>query len=230
MLLAAEGGRQAALMAPTEILAEQHARGIGELLEPLGIEVVLLTAGLGSRGTQAGSCCDRVRRGANRGRHACPHPGKCFVLGARSGRRRRAASFWSAPADGAAGAPRRAARRARHVRDPDSALARDGAVRRSRPHGARRAPTRADASDDGAPLAGPARGRVFPRRRADRRRAPGLRRLSARCGVGEGGPARGDRRVRAPAGRGLHWPACRLDPRSAPHDGEGPGHAHFSRR
>ena len=48
MLLAAEGGRQAALMAPTEILAEQHARGIGELLEPLGIEVVLLTAGLGA--------------------------------------------------------------------------------------------------------------------------------------------------------------------------------------
>ncbi len=48
MLLAAEGGRQSALMAPTEILAEQHARGIGELLEPLGIEVVLLTGGLGA--------------------------------------------------------------------------------------------------------------------------------------------------------------------------------------
>jgi ATP-dependent DNA helicase RecG len=46
MLLAAEGGRQAALMAPTEILAEQHARGIGALLDPLGMEVALLTGGL----------------------------------------------------------------------------------------------------------------------------------------------------------------------------------------
>ena len=42
MLLAVEGGRQAVLMAPTEILAEQHARSIGELLEPLGVEVALL--------------------------------------------------------------------------------------------------------------------------------------------------------------------------------------------
>lgn len=43
MLLAAEAGRQAGLMAPTEILAEQHARGIGEMLEPLGVDVTLLT-------------------------------------------------------------------------------------------------------------------------------------------------------------------------------------------
>ncbi|NNF14341.1 MAG: ATP-dependent DNA helicase RecG [Gemmatimonadetes bacterium] len=43
MLLAVEGGRQAGLMAPTEILAEQHARGIGQMLEPLGVGVTLLT-------------------------------------------------------------------------------------------------------------------------------------------------------------------------------------------
>jgi ATP-dependent DNA helicase RecG len=48
MLLAVEGGRQAALMAPTEILAEQHARGIAELAEPLGIPVRLLTGSLGA--------------------------------------------------------------------------------------------------------------------------------------------------------------------------------------
>ncbi len=47
MLLAAEGGWQAALMAPTELLAEQHARNLGALLEPLGLPVVLLTGGLG---------------------------------------------------------------------------------------------------------------------------------------------------------------------------------------
>ncbi|HSJ31426.1 MAG TPA: ATP-dependent DNA helicase RecG [Longimicrobiales bacterium] len=46
MLLALESGFQAALMAPTEILAEQHARTIGRLLEPLGIGVTLLTGRL----------------------------------------------------------------------------------------------------------------------------------------------------------------------------------------
>jgi len=46
MLLGVEAGRQAALMAPTEILAEQHARGIGAMVEPLGVEVVLLTGSL----------------------------------------------------------------------------------------------------------------------------------------------------------------------------------------
>ena len=46
MLLAAEGGYQAALMAPTEILAEQHSRRLREWLEPLGLDVVLLTGSL----------------------------------------------------------------------------------------------------------------------------------------------------------------------------------------
>ena len=46
MLLAVEGGHQAALMAPTEILAEQHARGMAALLAPLGVDVALLTGSL----------------------------------------------------------------------------------------------------------------------------------------------------------------------------------------
>ncbi|MCA9737828.1 MAG: DEAD/DEAH box helicase, partial [Gemmatimonadetes bacterium] len=46
MVLAVESGYQAALMAPTEILAEQHTRRMGELLEPLGLEVELLTGRL----------------------------------------------------------------------------------------------------------------------------------------------------------------------------------------
>ncbi|MEX2467954.1 MAG: ATP-dependent DNA helicase RecG [Gemmatimonadota bacterium] len=48
MLIAVEGGHQAALMAPTEILAEQHARRIRELVEPLGVEVALLSGSLGA--------------------------------------------------------------------------------------------------------------------------------------------------------------------------------------
>lgn len=46
MLLSVEGGYQACLMAPTEILAEQHARGIARMLDPLGVEVILLTGSL----------------------------------------------------------------------------------------------------------------------------------------------------------------------------------------
>ena len=48
MLLSVEGGHQAALMAPTEILAEQHARRLGELVAPLGLDVLLLTGSLGA--------------------------------------------------------------------------------------------------------------------------------------------------------------------------------------
>jgi ATP-dependent DNA helicase RecG len=42
MLLAAESGYQAALMAPTELLAEQHARTIRQLLDGIDIQVALL--------------------------------------------------------------------------------------------------------------------------------------------------------------------------------------------
>jgi len=46
MLAAVRSGYQAALMAPTEILAEQHAAGLSRLFEPLGIEVALLVGKL----------------------------------------------------------------------------------------------------------------------------------------------------------------------------------------
>ena len=48
MLLALEAGYQAALMAPTEILAEQHARKLGEMLDPLGVQVHLVTGRMGA--------------------------------------------------------------------------------------------------------------------------------------------------------------------------------------
>ena len=43
MVCAARSGRQTALMAPTEILAEQHYKGLAPLLEGLGISCALLT-------------------------------------------------------------------------------------------------------------------------------------------------------------------------------------------
>jgi ATP-dependent DNA helicase RecG len=44
MLLAVEGGSQAAFMAPTQILAEQHYDVLRRWLEPLGVRIVLRTA------------------------------------------------------------------------------------------------------------------------------------------------------------------------------------------
>src|SRR6478672_12549207 len=48
-LLAMENGYQAALMAPTELLAEQHFRTITRLLAPLSIKPVLLTGSMTTR-------------------------------------------------------------------------------------------------------------------------------------------------------------------------------------
>ena len=48
-LLAMENGYQAAFMAPTELLAEQHARTFERLLAPLEIRPVLLTGSLGAK-------------------------------------------------------------------------------------------------------------------------------------------------------------------------------------
>lgn len=45
LLLAVEAGHQAALMAPTEILAEQHAHGLARLLQDLPVRWALLTGG-----------------------------------------------------------------------------------------------------------------------------------------------------------------------------------------
>ncbi len=49
MLLAVEGGRQAALMAPTEILAEQHADRIRKFLRDVSCSVELLTGSITGR-------------------------------------------------------------------------------------------------------------------------------------------------------------------------------------
>jgi len=57
MLRAVESGEQAALMAPTQILAEQHALNLRHWLEPLGVRVELFT------GNTKGKKADRLRGG-----------------------------------------------------------------------------------------------------------------------------------------------------------------------
>jgi ATP-dependent DNA helicase RecG len=49
VLIAIESGYQAAVMAPTEILAEQHVITFRALLEPLGVRVTLLTSAVKTR-------------------------------------------------------------------------------------------------------------------------------------------------------------------------------------
>jgi ATP-dependent DNA helicase RecG len=53
MAVAVRNGYQAAMMAPTEILAEQHLRGIRSVLEELGIRVDLLTGSRPAREKEA---------------------------------------------------------------------------------------------------------------------------------------------------------------------------------
>lgn len=52
-LLAMENGYQAAIMAPTELLAEQHLRTMTALLAPVGLEPLLVTGRLGARERRA---------------------------------------------------------------------------------------------------------------------------------------------------------------------------------
>ena len=48
-VVAIENGYQAAIMVPTELLAEQHARSMTAMLEPLGLKPILLTGSMPTR-------------------------------------------------------------------------------------------------------------------------------------------------------------------------------------
>ncbi len=60
-LYVVECGYQAAIMAPTEVLAEQHYLNLHRWVEPLGIKVILLTSSIKGSGRE--DLYDRIRRG-----------------------------------------------------------------------------------------------------------------------------------------------------------------------
>jgi len=78
-LLALDNGFQACIMAPTEILAEQHYKGIAAQLEELGIRVELLTGNV--KGKRRRTVLDALATGEVQvliGTHALIEPGVVF--------------------------------------------------------------------------------------------------------------------------------------------------------
>lgn len=80
LLIAVQGGYQAALMAPTEILAEQHYLTIRPVIEPLGVRVALLVGG--RHGQERAKGRHALRQGATDiaiGTHALIDEGVAFA-------------------------------------------------------------------------------------------------------------------------------------------------------
>jgi len=76
MLRAVESGRQAVLMAPTQILAEQHVRNARKWLEPLGLRVALRTGSKREDGDDLELMCGKKSSGKPEiviGTHALLH-------------------------------------------------------------------------------------------------------------------------------------------------------------
>jgi hypothetical protein len=96
------GGYQCALMAPTEILAEQHFRKLIGWLEPLGITTAWLTGSQKAKERRAMLALIASGRGGAGDRHPCGDPGQGGVPQAGAGHHRRAAPVRCGPAAGAA--------------------------------------------------------------------------------------------------------------------------------
>ena len=77
-LAAVEAGRQVALMAPTELLAEQHLRTFQRWLQPLGVEVVWLAGKVQGRARQAALAAVAAGAPVVIGTHALMQEGVAF--------------------------------------------------------------------------------------------------------------------------------------------------------
>ena len=181
LLRAVEAGRQGALMAPTETLAEQHFLTIDELCTPLGVRVTLLTSSL--RAKEHAAARQLIASGDAQivVGHARAHREGGRLLRSRGRRRRRAAPLRGRTADRARRGPQPA--RSPPDRDADPADARAHGVRRPRGLRARAAAGRPQADRHRVGRRGPQLGGVLAAVPAPRRRAPGLRRLPADRGV-----------------------------------------------
>ena len=107
-LQAIENGWQAALMAPTEILAEQHYLKLSHWLEPLGVKIAWLAGGLKARARK--TAADAIASGETQlaiGTHALFQE-DVRVREAGPRHRRRAAPLRRRAAPGAPGKSRKA--------------------------------------------------------------------------------------------------------------------------
>src|SRR5699024_10377949 len=78
-LAAVESGCQVALMAPTELLAEQHLRNFRAWLEPLGVEVAWLSGRVQGRARKAALAAAAGAAGVVIGTHALMQEGVEFA-------------------------------------------------------------------------------------------------------------------------------------------------------
>ena len=214
-LVAIENGYQAAFMAPTELLAEQHFATIASFAEALGVRTALLTGGRGAQRPQA--LYASSQRGEIQlavGTHALIQDGVQHAA-PRPRRHRRAAPLRRAAARRAARPARRRTDR-RHPaddRDADPAHPGDDGLRRPRRLGARRAAAGAAAGAHPCWSTRPRAETLYELvKRAARPRAAGVRRLPAGRGVGERGSARrhdhGARARRAPCSPTIGSACC----------------------
>ena len=144
-VIAIENGLQAALMAPTEILAVQHYLAAKRILAPAGYRVELLISGLKFRDKTAVLESIRTGEAQTGDRHARFDRRQSGVRAARLRRRRRAAPLRRAATqapDGQSSGARPRAARAGADRHADSAHAFADSLRRSRRFRHRRAAAR----------------------------------------------------------------------------------------
>ena len=205
---AALAGRQAAMLAPTDLLARQHHATLSSLLEDLGLPITLLTGSLSGEGRR--NATEAIASGQAAivvGTHALLQDKVSFADLAlavvdeqhRFGVEQRGAL----EAKATRGAPTRPA----HDRDPDPAHPRPGPVRGPRRVDAPDATRRARADPHGDPPAGRPRGHVGPRAGRGGAGTPDVRGRAADRGRGDGvrwrrGRGRQLRRRRRPARRG----------------------------